>query len=520
MVQPPLPHDSAGAGVPISNVRHVPLHAHSLLRHAASVHADATITSVSLSGLATRMSYAQLEDRALQHARQLRALGVGTGDVVVNMGVSSAEQLAWLYGALSIGATTHLMNPLLLPEQVLQLIAAAHPSVLLHDTATAQIASAVPAVVHAIPHLNMDAPPKAPAWGPQGSRAASTFSEESPAIVCYSSGTTGLPKAAQYTHRSTVLHAWGCALPDAMALTARDRVLPLMQMFHATAWGAPFVSPLVGASLILVPPSRDPKQWYEWIEAHEATVLGAVTAHWMALVQYMQANKLRFSTLLRTVVGGTRLPEAVARVIAEGLGVEVRHAWGMTETSPLATMERYASNANLLRHGKPVFGVELRVGNECAGARSQRLDELQVRGHWVAHRGDGDWLQTGDWAALHADGHLEVIDRMEDALNGDASLISSALVEFHARRVPGAADAALVKMDSSETVLAWVRHPQADEATVTLALRQMLAEAFGGWTPDHLMAVDALPYTHSAKVQKNQLKPVLAQRLRANAAAH
>ena len=522
MLQPPASRDGTGELAPIACVRRLPLHAHSILRLAAAVHGDATVTSVAPTGSTSCMTYAQLDERARNHASTLRSLDVGLGDAVVNMGVSSCEQLAWLYAALGLGATTHLMNPLLAPGHVLQQIAAAQPALLLHDGATAQLAAAVSGLIQGVPHLDMDEPSDARAWQPPLGSGDDAFAEETPAIVCYSSGTTGVPKAAQYTHRSTVLHAWGCALPDAMALTAKDRVLPLMQVFHATAWGAPFVSPLVGASLVLVPPSRDPKQWYEWIEEHGATVLGAVTSHWMVLVQYMQANQLRFSKLQRTVVGGTRLPEAVARAISQGLGVDVRHAWGMTETSPLATMERYVPASQSLRHGKPVFGVELRVGDDRDVAEAgvgQPLGELRVRGHWVAHRDDADWLETGDWGALHADGQLEVIDRLQDAIGGSAGLISSALVEFHARLVPGTADAALVKMDSNETVLAWVRQPPAEEAAVSLALRQAVAARFDGWSPDHVIAVDALPYTHSAKVQKNQLRLVLARLIRPSAEA-
>lgn len=505
MNQHPESVDGLGQAVPIAQVRHVPLHAYSILRHAAVVHGTSTVTSVSITGATTRMNYAQVAERSRQHVSKLSSLGIGPGHSLVNMGVSSVEQLAWLNAALKLGATSHLMNPLLPPEQVLQLIAAARPSLLLHDHATAQLAAAAIGVVS----VSMDESPGAPAWLPQTEGNAEDFAEDVPAIVCYSSGTTGLPKAALYTHRSTVLHAWGCALPDAMGVTSKDRVLPLMQMFHATAWGAPFVCPLVGASLVLVPPSRDPKQWYEWIEEHDATVVGAVTPHWIALAAYMQTNKLRFSKLQRTVVGGTRLPEVIARVIAEGFGVEVRHAWGMTETSPLATMEQYTPEGRRLRHGKPMFGVELRTGDGVEKAKL--LDELHVRGHWVAHRDDDAWLPTGDLAVIHADGHLEVIDRIQDALGGAACAISSSLVEFHARLVPGTADAALVRMESNEIVLAWVCHPNAQEALVSQSLRQALADQFDGWAPDHFIAVDALPYTHSAKVQKNQLRAALVR---------
>ena len=491
--------------MPLAQVRHVPLHAHSILRHAAAVHVNATVTSVSTMGTTTRMRYAQVAERSRQHAGKLSSLGIGAGHALVNMGMSSVEQLAWLNAALSLGVTSHLINPLLAPEHVLQLIAAARPSVLLHDHAARHLAAGIRGVAS----VNMDESPAAPARPPHPDGNVETFAEDAAAVVCYSSGTTGVPKAALSTHRSTVLHAWACALPDAMGLSSKDRVLPLMQMFHATAWGAPFVCPLVGASLVLVPPSRDPKQWYEWIEEHDVTVVGAVTSHWMALAAYMQTNKLRFGKLRRTVVGGTRLPEALARVIAEVLGVEVRHAWGMTETSPLATMEQYIPQGSRLRHGKPVFGVELRTGDGTPGAKP--LGELHVRGHWVAHRGDDAWLPTGDLAVIHADGHLEVIDRIQDALGGAASTISSALVEFHARLVPGTADAALVRMESNEIVLAWVCHPQAQEAVVSQSLRQALTDKFDGWAPDRLIAVDALPYTHSAKVQKNQLRAVLVR---------
>lgn len=515
------------AVTPIARVRPLPLHAHSILRHAAKVHRDATVTSVSPTGSTACLTYAQLAEQAQHYGAELKAHGIGVKSTLINMGVNSIEQLAYLYAALSVGATTHLMNPLLPPEQVLQLIAAARPALMLHDDATAQLVAAVSNLLPDLSQLKMGAV-NVPSLHAPAAAPLDDFDENLPAIVCYSSGTTGLPKAAQYTHRSTVLHAWSCALPDAMALTAQDRVLPLMQQFHATAWGAPFVSPLVGASLILVPPSRDPKQWYEWIEAHNATVLGAVTSHWYALVQYMQDNKLRFSKLQRTVVGGTRLPETVARTIAEDLGVEVRHAWGMTETSPLATMERYVPERGTLRHGKPVFGIELCLGGHhieghhihghqiASNMPIGHLDELHVRGHWVAHRGNEHWLPTGDCAALHADGHLEVMDRMQDALSGSARFMSSSLVEFHARQVHGVADAALVRLDSGTTVLAWIKKPETDQTKVMSTVHQTLAEHFAGWTPDHVIALETLPYTHSSKIQKHLLKHELERRLQAD----
>lgn len=505
--------DSDAPIVPMAKVKHVPLQAHSLLRHAAQVHRDTTVTSVSSANADSSITYEQLEQSVARKALYLQTLGIGVGDTVINMGMSSIEQLAWLYAALRMGAITQLMNPLLAPEQSLQLMAQAQAPLVLFDTATASLAASAAGLNRSLIHFNMDDPEQLDRLPMHKTLLDASFPEDTPAIVCYSSGTTGLPKAAQYSHRSTVLHAWGCALPDAMGLTAQDRIMPLMQMFHATAWGAPFVAPLVGASLIMVPPTRDPRQWYEWIEEYEVSVLGAVTAHWAALVQYMRANHLYFTRLRRTVVGGTRLPEALAEIMANEFGVEVRHAWGMTETSPLATIEKYSPGTQHLRHGKPVFGIEIRIGEAAATPTIPYLDELHVRGHWVAHRQDETWLRTGDLALIHDDGCLEVIDRIQDSLGGDARQISSSLVEFHARFVPGVADASVVKMDSGDVVLAWVPQAHADQSVVNPLICTLLKERFDGWSPDHVVAVNAFPYTPSAKVQKNQLKRVLSELL-------
>lgn len=497
---------------PHSRVRSQPLHVHDLLRHAAQVHASATVTSLSLNGTITTQTYSQLANAVQQRCAELQTRGLGPGDALVNFGLSSLDQMTWLYAALQRGITTHLLNIQHHPEDLALFIQQIRPSLLLHDSTTAGAAQNFAAMFADLPLRDM----AQPSTNEEVVYHAPEFDEQTLSHICYSSGTTGTPKAVAYTHRSTVLHASACALPDAMALSSADRVMPLMQNFHASAWGAPFVCPLVGASMILVPLSHDPAQWFQWIEDHRVTVLGAVSAHWLTLTQYMRAHGLSFSTLSRTVVGGTRLPFEVALYIQDHLGVEVCHAWGMTETSPLATIERFDSGNSALRHGKPVFGIELSVQDEQGTCVSTGTGELMARGHWVAHSlsGDGEWLATGDFATLHKGTRLEVIDRMEDALISNGAPLCSALVEHEARQVDGVADAALLVtgLDSGHCVLAWIAEAKIDPSSVDLALRQYIASAFNGWYPTQCMLLDSFPYTPSAKVQKHLLKEQIARR--------
>ena len=495
------------------------LHVHALLNHAARVHGEQSVVSFDSAGGRSIQPYRTLAARAAACAQALRHQGIGRGDAVLHLALSSADQLAWLYGAASIGAVTHLLNPLFEAADVRTLARAARPRLLLHDTACAPLAQALAADAPQLPLRTMADAAELPVSTCALGADAGTLDEEAPALVCYSSGTTGTPKAVQYSHRSLVLHAWGCAMTDSMGLSGSDRVLPLMQFFHAAAWGAPFVCPMIGATLVLAPPSRDPALWLHCIERERVTVLGAVTAHWSALLAHMATQAARPTSLRSTVIGGTRVPPELALRIHGLLGIEVRQAWGMTETSPLATMERLQAGTATLRHGRPVFGVELAIGPPLAAADGLPLGELRVRGHWVATEGEGaegaessdgaggaGWLATGDLATLHSDGRLEVIDRIQDAVLGAGRIVSSALVEACARGVPGVADAALVHCGPNCTTLAWVRSAGSVEHTTADALQATVRASFGGWQPDVFACVETFPYTPSAKVQKQRLK--------------
>lgn len=488
----------------VARPRRFPLRAGDLLAHAACVHPDRRVVSISRDGEARETDYAHLQALASSRAAQLMTMGLRPGDRIASIGDSSIEQLAWLYGALLAGVVTHLVNPQHETAHIHALLERAGIQLVLHDAHHETLSESL-AQAMGVPVLAMSVPTMSATLPEAGATVdLPEFDECAASHVCYSSGTTGLPKIVEYTHRALVLHAWGCALPGALALTGRDRVMPLMQLYHANAWGAPFVCPLVGAELVLCPPVRDPAFWHAAVERHGVTVLAAVTAHWLGLLQYCAATGQRFSSLRRTVVAGTRMPVAVARGIARGLSVAVSHAWGMTETSPLATIEHFDPEDDRLAHGQPVFGVQVRtVGGDA-------LAELQVRGHWVACRepSQDGWLSTGDLATIDARARVEVIDRIGDAVRHGTSAVSSALVEFEARTVEGVADAALLPGDDVDAriTLAWVSAGDAHAAHAEDRLRSRLAAAFDGWVPDRIVATGPLPYTPSAKVQKHKLR--------------
>ncbi|MBB1087928.1 AMP-binding protein [Lysobacter sp. SG-8] len=485
-----------------------PLRVEALLDHAARVHPRSTVTTAGAAGTSKSLSYPELAEAAGHVAVLMQAAGFRPGDRIFLLAHAAAEVLAWTYGAARLGVVPHFANPGHGAGTLRMQWTKSGARWLLHDAACEALALECVAGGDeaSLRRLDMASAPALRAGLKEDPRPEGAL-----ALVCYSSGTTGLPKVVAFTHRSTVLHAFACALPDAMCLASSDRVMPLVQPFHAAAWAAPFACPLVGASLVLVPPSAEPAQWYEWIEVHRVTVLGAVTAQWRMLLAYMEQHNLHFSTLRRTVVAGTRMPPAVATRIVDRLGVEVRQAWGMTETSPLATIGCHG-RVRETAHGRPVFGVQVAVRNWAGTLQPGGMGELMVRGHWVATPGwNGEWLSTGDLAMVHADGGVEVVDRLCDVVHGTSGPLSSALVEYEACVQEGVADAALLAMEGHfpHGVLAWVARDGSEPARIVDGLRQRLATAFDGWNPDRFVRVDALPFTSSAKVRKTQLKAEL-----------
>ncbi|MFL5519345.1 MAG: AMP-binding protein, partial [Gemmatimonadales bacterium] len=361
-----------------------------------------------------------------------------------------------------------------------------------------------------------------------------SFDENSASSMCYTSGTTGNPKAALYSHRSTILHAYAAALPDVMGLSARDSVLPVVPMFHVNAWGIPYSAALTGCKLVFPGAAMDGKSVYELIEAEQVTYAAGVPTVWQMLLGHLKPNGLRFSSLRRTVIGGSACPPAMIHAFREDYGVEVLHAWGMTEMSPLGTLCTL-KNKHLtmspeeqmkirLKQGRAVYGVDLKI----AGDDGEELPwdgktygDLYVKGPWVVReyfKGEGGdplvdgWFPTGDVATIDADGYMQITDRSKDVIKSGGEWISSIDIENIAMAHPAVQMAACVGM----------RHPKWDERPIVAVVkkpgaevtREELLEFYEGkiakWqVPDDVVFVDTIPLGATGKMLKTRLREQL-----------
>jgi fatty-acyl-CoA synthase len=357
------------------------------------------------------------------------------------------------------------------------------------------------------------------------------FDEKSAASLCYTSGTTGNPKGALYSHRSTVLHAYGAALPDSMGLSARDSILPVVPMFHVNAWGLPYVAAMTGAKLVFPGAALDGKSVYELIEGEGVTMAAGVPTVWLGLLNHMAPAGLRFSKLNRTVIGGSACPPAMISAFKDQYGVTVLHAWGMTEMSPLGTvctlklpqqaLPPQQQMAVLVKQGRAVYGVEMKIVDPDGGELpwdGQSSGDLYVKGPWIicgyfkGEGGDplvGGWFPTGDVATIDPDGFMQITDRSKDVIKSGGEWISSIDIENIAMAHPAVAMAACIG----------VRHPKWDERPLLVVVlkpgaqvtREALLAFYDGkvakWqVPDDVAFVDAIPLGATGKMQKMKLR--------------
>jgi acyl-CoA synthetase (AMP-forming)/AMP-acid ligase II len=354
-----------------------------------------------------------------------------------------------------------------------------------------------------------------------------SFDERTAACLCYTSGTTGNPKGALYSHRSTLLHAYAGALPDALNLSARDVVLPVVPMFHVNAWGLPYSCALTGTKLVMPGPHLDGKSLHQLFEAEGVTMSAGVPTVWLGLLNYMKEAKLKFSTLRAVVIGGSACPPAMTRSFQEDYGVEVLHAWGMTEMSPLGTVctlkakhknaDKEARYAVQAKQGRAIFGVDMKIvgadGNELP-MDGKAFGDLHVRGPWVissyfkGEGGDplrGGWFPTGDVATIDPDGYMQITDRSKDVIKSGGEWISSIDLENIAVAHPAVAEAAVIG----------IKHPKWDERPVVVVVKKAgqdvskddLLKFYEGkiakwWMPDDVVFVKELPHTATGKLSK------------------
>ncbi len=526
-----------------------PLLISSLITHAERHHGEAEVVSRRVEGDIHRYTWRDVAARARQVANALDAAGLDFSDRVATRAWNGYRHLELYFGVSGSGRVLHTLNPRLPPDQIAWIANHAEDRVLCFDATFLPLVQAIhahcPGIRQYVMLCDADRLPQDTgipglvayeAWigAQRPTYDWPVFDENSASSLCYTSGTTGHPKGALYSHRSTLLHAYGAALPDVMALSARDSVLPVVPMFHVNAWGIPYSAALTGCKLVFPGPALDGRSVYELIEAEGVTYAAGVPTVWQMLLGHMAPAGLRFSTLRRTVIGGSACPPAMIDAFRDQYGVEVLHAWGMTEMSPLGTLCTLKNKhlalppgeqaALRLKQGRCIFGVDLRiVGDDGAELPwdGKTFGDLQVRGPWVVAQyfkgegGDplrGGWFPTGDVATIDADGFMQVTDRSKDVIKSGGEWISSIDIENVAMAHPAVAMAACIGVPhpkwDERPLLVVVRRPGAD--VTGEALRAFYEGKVARWqVPDDVVFVDAIPLGATGKMLKTRLRESL-----------
>ncbi|MDM4764452.1 3-(methylthio)propionyl-CoA ligase [Pelomonas sp. SE-A7] len=518
----------------------------SLLLHAERHHGSQQIVSRRVEGDIHRYSFRDMASRARRVANALDGLGLAADATLGTLAWNGYRHLELYYGVSGSGRVLHTLNPRLHPDQMAWIADHAEDQALFFDLSFLPLVEAIAARLKTVRHFvlmcersRMPVDSKIPdllCYEELVEAAGDAydwpeFDENRASSLCYTSGTTGNPKGVLYSHRSTLLHSYAVALPDSLSCSARDTILPVVPMFHVNAWGLPYAACMVGAKLVLPGPGLDGKSLHELFEGERVTVSAGVPTVWQGLLSYVEANGLSFSTMRRTIIGGSACPPAMMRAFQENHAVEVLHAWGMTEISPLGTAcvlkndqldlpreERYAVQA---KQGRAVFGVDMKIIAESGEELpwdGRTSGELLVRGPWIVSdylKGEGGavlvdgWFPTGDVCTIDADGFMQITDRAKDVIKSGGEWIGSIDLENIAMAHPAVAVAACVA----------ARHPKWDERPLLIVVkkpgaevsREELLQFYEGriakwWTPDDVVFVDAIPLGATGKMQKNKLR--------------
>ncbi len=529
-------------------MQEMPLLISSIARFARRYHADVEMVTMLAEGSVRRTTYGAAFDRAAQLAHALDGLGVEPGDRVGTIAWNDDRHFEIYYAVSGVGAICHTINPRLFADQLVYIVNHAEDRWLFVDPMFLPLVAAIAdrlESVRGIIVLSDDAGmPEADLPNLRSYEALldgcdreydwPSFDENTASSLCYTSGTTGHPKGVLYSHRSTVLHSYACSLPDAIGLSRRDVVLPVVPMFHVNAWGMPYAAPMVGAKLVFPGPRMaDGPSLQGLIEGEDVTLALGVPTIWLGLLQYLESSGKGLGKLDRTVVGGSACPPAVMTAFKDGYGVRTLHGWGMTEMSPLGTVNQgFRAWADLAdddrrareaKQGQGFFGVEMRIVGEDGTELpwdGKTFGDLQVRGNWVcrayfrredevAETHHDGWFSTGDVATIDPDGTMQIVDRTKDVIKTGGEWISSIDLENVAVGHPDVAEAAVIG----------VPHPKWAERPLLIVVkregadidREALLAFFDGkvatwWVPDDVLVVDELPHTATGKVSKRELR--------------
>jgi 3-(methylthio)propionyl---CoA ligase len=522
-----------------------PLLCHRIIDHAAINHAERPVITRSIEGPIHHTNYAEIRARALRVAQRFDRDGVKLGDRVATLAWNTWRHLESWYGIMGIGAVYHTVNPRLFAEQIVWIINHAGDRVMMTDLTFVplleKIADKLPSIERYIVFTDAAHMPATPLrnavayeeWLAEadGDFAWKSFDENTAAGMCYTSGTTGNPKGVLYSHRSNVLHTMLALQPDAFGISSRDIVLPIVPLFHANGWGLAYSAPMAGCSLVMPGAKLDGPSVYELLTEYKVTCSAAVPTVWLLLLQYLEKIGGKLPDLRRVVIGGSAVPRAMIKTFWEDYGVEVFHAWGMTEMSPLGTVGTLKpEHAGLSfeaildvkqKQGYTPFGVEMKItddSNKHVPWNGKTFGRIKVRGFAVAKAyfkenidilDDDGFFDTGDVGTMDPNGYMQITDRSKDVIKSGGEWISSIDLENLAIGYPKVAEAAVIG----------VRHPKWDERPLMVivlkegqsATKEEILSFLEGkvakwWMPDDVIFVSAIPHTATGKIQKTVLR--------------
>jgi len=523
-----------------------PLLLHCVIDHAANFHGERKIITRSVEGPIHTTNYREVRARALKVSQRLQKDGIKLGDRVATLAWNTWRHLETWYGITGIGAIYHTVNPRLFPEQICWIVNHAEDRMMFVDLTFLPIlekhAEGLKTIERYViltdrahmPQTNLKNAVAYEDWIAEvdGDFKWVEFDENTAAGMCYTSGTTGNPKGVVYSHRSDVLHSMMALAPDTMNCSSRDVVLPVVPMFHANCWGLALTAPMVGATMVMPGAKMDGASIYELLSTYKVSFTAAVPTVWLMLLQDLEKTGQKLPYLKRVVIGGSACPRAMTKTFQDIYDVDVIHAWGMTEMSPLgslcslkpeyAELEGEARLDMQMKQGHPPFGVEMKITDDHGRDLpwdGKTFGRLKVRGPAVAKsyfKGEGGeafdddgWFDTGDVATMDKYGYMQITDRSKDVIKSGGEWISSIDLENLAVGHPKVAEAAVIG----------VSHPKWDERPLLVIVLKKgeiatKDEIFGfmqgkiakWWIPDDVVFVDEIPHTATGKIQKMVLR--------------
>ena len=526
----------------------MPLLISHMLRHADRYHGDSEIVSRLVDGDIHRYTYRDAHRRTKKLANALIALGVSPGDRLGTLAWNTHRHYEAYFGIAGIGAVSHTINPRLFPEQISYIINHAEDKLLFIDETFIPLVESLASQLSTVKKIivltdKTDIETSLSNWVAYESLIAAqpdefdwpTFDERSASSLCYTSGTTGNPKGVLYSHRSTVIHTYTASMPDALNVSARDVVMPVVPMFHVNAWGLPYICTMSGAKLVFPGPAMDGQSLCQLIQSEDVTFSAGVPTIWAGVDMHLKDNNQELPSLKRIVIGGSACPSSMIRSFEIDHKIEVAHAWGMTEMSPLGTFNTFKTKhlkfdqetqiAFKSRQGRVLFGVDMKIvdgdGNELPWDGTT-FGDLLVRGpnvlsNYFKHSDDllitdseqNGWFMTGDVATIDPDGYMQITDRSKDVIKSGGEWISSIEIE----------NTAVAHDDIIEAAVIAIPHPKWDERPLLVVVKkpessitkEALLKFFIGkiakWCiPDDVIFVDEIPHTATGKILKTKLR--------------